>query len=179
MTGVKEHTINNIPIARFCSLSQSQLGPVICIYHKYAGGNIQDHTIHSCVQLQDYKNKVDYTSMKLGGSQTITTHGGHIFPLLMKKNLCYIKQHIPTDFEMETLQQVIMTSGRVWDPSIYDDQISPSERLKHLPAILAGENKEIYEIEGNLEFTQFTNIMVIILSKQLQLMNLPTTILRS
>ena len=81
VTGVGEHTINDIPIARFCAVSQSQHGNVLCIYHEYAGGNIQERTIHSKIQLMDYGNRVDDTTMKLGGQQTVIAHGGHIFPL--------------------------------------------------------------------------------------------------
>ena len=106
VTGVGEHTINDIPIARFCAVSQSQYGNVLCDYHEYAGGNIQERTIHSKIQLMAYGNKVDDTTMSLGGQQTI---------------MCHLVQRIPTDEEMRVLPQVIMTSNRFWDPSIYDD----------------------------------------------------------
>ena len=69
----------------------------------------------------------------------------------MSNGLCYLEQHIPTDTEMHLLPQVIMTSDRVWDPSIYDGKISISEHIKHLPNIPAGENEELYDIEGNLD----------------------------
>ena len=51
--------------------------------------------------------------MKLGGQQTIITHGGHIFPLSMQNGLCYLEQRIHTNEEMCLLPQVIMTSNRV------------------------------------------------------------------
>ena len=99
----------------------------------------------------DYGNKVDDTTMRLGGQQTIIAHGGHIFPLSMQNGLCHLVQQIPTDEEMRVLPQVIMTSDRVWDPSIYDDKITMSEHFKHLPHIPAGENEEMYDIKGNLD----------------------------
>ena len=151
VTGGGDHTIKDIPIARFCAVSRSQHGNVLCIYHKYAGGRIQERTIHSKIQLADYGNKVDDNTMKLGGQQTIVAHGGHIFPLSMNNGLCYLEQRIPTDEEMHFLPQVIMTSDQVWDPSIYDDRISLSEHIKHLPSIPTGENEELYDIEGNLD----------------------------
>ena len=154
VTSVGEHTINDIPIARFCAVSQSQYGNVLCVYHEYAGGNIQERTIHSKIQLMDYGNKVDDTAMSLGGQQTIIAHGGHIFPLSMQNGLCHLVQRIPTDEEMRVLPQVIMTSDCVWDPSIYDDKISMSEHFKHLPLIPAGENEEMYDIEGNLDIEE-------------------------
>ena len=113
VTGVGDHTINDIPIARFCAVSRSQNCNVLCVYHKYAGGRIQERTIHSKIQLADYRNKVDDTTMKLGGQQTIIAHSGHIFPLSMSNGLCYLEQRIPTDTEMHLLPQVIMTSDRV------------------------------------------------------------------
>ena len=88
--------------------------------------------------------------MKLGGQQTSIAHGRHIFPLSMNNGLCYLEQRIPTDEEIHLLPQVIMTSNRVWDPSIYDDKIPLSEHIKHLPNIPARENEELYDIEGNL-----------------------------
>ena len=97
--------------------------------------------------------------MRLGGTQTITTHGGHIFPLSMFRGLCYLNQRRPTDYEMETLPQVIMTNDAVLDPSIYDDEITLAERLIHLPHIPHGENEEMYDIEGNLEFDASTTIL--------------------
>ena len=113
VAGVEEHTINDTPIARFCAVSQSQHGNVLCVYHKYAGGNIQERTIHSKIQLMDYGNKVDDTTMRLGGQQTIIAHGGHIFPVSMQNGLYHLVQQIPTDEEMRVLPLVIMTSDRV------------------------------------------------------------------
>ena len=110
VTSVGDHTINDIPIARFFAVSRSQYGNVLCAYHEYAGGRIQERTIHSKIQLADYGNKVDDTTMKLGGQQTIIAHGGHIFQLSMSNGLCYLEQLIPTDTEMHLLPQVIMTS---------------------------------------------------------------------
>ena len=62
VTSIGEHTINDIPIARFCTVSLSQYGNILCIYHEYADGKIQEQTIHSKIQLMDYGNKVDDTT---------------------------------------------------------------------------------------------------------------------
>ena len=67
VTGVGDHTINDIPIARFCAVSKSQHVNVLCVYHEYAAGRIQERTIHSKIKLADYGNKVADTTMKLGG----------------------------------------------------------------------------------------------------------------
>ena len=64
VTGVGTHTINDIPIARFCALSRLQHGNILCIYHKYAGGNIQERTIYFKIKLMDYGNTVDDTTLK-------------------------------------------------------------------------------------------------------------------
>ena len=112
---------------------------------------MQVQTIHFKIQLMDYGNKVDNTTMKLGRQQTIFAHDGHIFTLLMQNGLGHLEQCIPTNKEMCTLLQVIMTSDLVWDPSIYDDKISTSEHLKYLPIIPTGENEELYDIKGNLD----------------------------
>ena len=58
--------------------------------------------------------------MMLGGSQTLTTPDGSIFPLVIKNGLCYLKEHRSTDWEMKLLPQVIMTSVESRDPTTYD-----------------------------------------------------------
>ena len=45
VTDVGDHTINDIPIACFCAVSRSQHGNVLCVYHEYAGGRIQERLI--------------------------------------------------------------------------------------------------------------------------------------
>ena len=71
-------------------------GNILCIYNESADGKIQEQTIHSKNQLMDYGNKVDDTTMKLGGYQRIIAHGGYMILLSMHNRLCYLKQCIPT-----------------------------------------------------------------------------------
>ena len=106
---VGEHTINDNHIAQFCAVSRSQHGDILCIYHEYTIGNIQERTIHSKIQILDYGNKVNDNAILLGGQQTFIAHGGHIFPLSLKNGIFYLEQRIPTDEEMRVLPQVIMT----------------------------------------------------------------------
>ena len=63
---------------------------------------------------------MDDIVMMLGGSQTITTLDGIIFPLVVKNGLCYLEQHKPTTLEMRLLPRVIMTLAKPWDPTTND-----------------------------------------------------------
>ena len=64
----------------------------MCIYHEAANVPEQETTVHSVVQLRDYKNTVDDVATCFGGSQSITTVTGEIFPLRMHKGLLYLPQ---------------------------------------------------------------------------------------
>ena len=47
VTGVGDHKINDIHIARFCAVSKSQHGNVLCVYHEYTGGRIQEDSFEN------------------------------------------------------------------------------------------------------------------------------------
>ena len=85
----------------------------MCIYHKAADVPEQDTTIHSVVQLRDYGNTVDNVATCFRGTQSITALTGEIFPLQMHRGLVYLPQCLPTDWEMQNLPQVVMTSDKV------------------------------------------------------------------
>ena len=130
-TGVGKHQITEKRIGRFCAVSKcnkkSYGGRRLFIYHEAADVPEQETTIHLVIQLRDYKNTVDDVATCFGGSRSITTPTGEIFPLQMHKGLLYLPQRLPTDWEMENLPQVIMTLDKVWDPSKYSTKFSIEE----------------------------------------------------
>ena len=80
ITGIDNHQLTQIKIGTVGSYAESQRGPVILVMHQYA--IFQSHrTIHSCVQLEHFKNQVDDRSLKAGGMQRITTNDGYVFPI--------------------------------------------------------------------------------------------------
>ena len=66
-------------------------------------------------------------SVKCGGGQRITTADGYIFPLSIKQGLPYLRMRPFTQSEYDTLPHVIMTSDKVWDPSIFDNDVDPND----------------------------------------------------
>ena len=73
------HQLTDIRIGSVAAWTLSQRGPVILIMHQYAVYQTNG-TIHSCVQLEHFKNIVDDHSIKARGLQRITTHDGYVFP---------------------------------------------------------------------------------------------------
>ena len=79
------------------------------------------HTIHSSGQIEWHKNKVDDKSVKVGGSQCITTLDGYSFPLKCTGGLMYLSiLGKPTDEELVKYPSVHLTSIHEWDPSVLD-----------------------------------------------------------
>ena len=79
------------------------------------------HTIHSSGQIEWHKIKVDDKSIKVGGSQCITTLDGYSFPLKCTGGLMYLSiLGKPTDEELVKYPSVHLTSIYEWDPSGLD-----------------------------------------------------------
>ena len=91
-------------------------------------------SIHSSGQLEWFKTNVDEKSVKVGGTQLITTLDGYSVPLLIKDGLAYATSlGRPTDQDMDTYPHVFFTSPDEWDPSVLDhdpphlDGLDPSQ----------------------------------------------------
>ena len=81
-----------------------------------------------------FKTNVDEKSIKVGGTQLITTLDGYSVPLLIKDGLAYATSlGRPTDQDMDTYSHVVFTSPDEWDPSVLDhdpphlDGLDPSQ----------------------------------------------------
>ena len=93
-------------------------------------------SIHSSGQLEWFKTHVDEKSIKVGGTQLITTLDGYTVPLLIKDGLAYATSlGRPTDHDMDSYPHVFFTSPDEWDPSVLDhdppplDGLDPSQML--------------------------------------------------
>ena len=127
ITGIDNHQARGLRIVTACALVRSQRGDVICWFHQYAHMPGYDTSIHSSIQLEAYGSTVDEKSKRAGGSQSITTIDGYVFPLDVKNGLPYLKMRIPTDSEVESLPHVHMTSDSPWNPNVYDNDLSTDE----------------------------------------------------
>ena len=153
ITGVGNHLINQKRIGKFCSVSpgitkDGILSDILCIWFEYARVIEQSTSIHSMVQLEDYGANISGKAIHLGGKQSIVTPCGTTFPLMIKKGLPYLPQRKPTDDEMNGgLPQVIMTSDKEWDPSIYDTTCTIDELLQSFPV---PKSDDLYDARGNI-----------------------------
>ena len=102
------------------TLLNTSKGKVIGIVNKYAYLG-KGSSIHSSGQLEWFKTNVDEKSVKVGGTQLITTLDGYSVPLLIKDGLAYATSlGRPTDQDMDTYTHVFFTSPDGWDPSVLD-----------------------------------------------------------
>ena len=117
---VTEHQINGLELCNVLHWSKPNHGYVNLIMNEYAYyGN--GHIIHSSGQIEWHKNTVDDKSVKVGGSQCITTLDGYSFPLKCAGGLMYLSILAkPTDEELVKYPSVHLTSIHEWDPSVLD-----------------------------------------------------------
>ena len=129
VTGIEDHTVNDLPIGTVAGLVQTQQCPVILIMHQYAIYG-KGKTIHSSPQLEFYGNEVCDKSRRVGGKQRITTLDGYVIPLQIRDGLPYFKMTPPTDEDLDIYPHVIVTSDNDWDPAILDNEID-IEQISH------------------------------------------------
>ena len=168
VTGIDNHEMSNLEIVDASAVINTQYGEAIGIFRQYAYTG-RGRSIHSCSQIEHYKNQVDDRSMKAGGRQCIRTNDGYIIPINIIRGLPYIQQRPNTDKEFEDLPHVIMTSSEEWDPKVMDFKLSdteawhnliqdldrglydsPFDRFGNLTPDAKRKSEEIEEIEANL-----------------------------
>ena len=120
VTGIDQHQINGLDIVQCAALVKTNHGYVNLIMNEYAYYG-KGHTIHSSGQIEWNKNQVDDRSVKVGGSQCITTLDGYSFPLKCTGGLMYLSiMGKPTDEELLKYPSVHLTSIHEWDPAVLD-----------------------------------------------------------
>ena len=131
--GIDNHEVTGLDVVTAATLLNTSQGKVIGIFNKYAYLG-KGSSIHSSHQLEWFKTNVDEKSVKVGGTQLITTLDGYSVPLLIKDGLAYATSlGRPTDQDMDTYQHVFFTSPDEWDPSVLDhdpphlDGLDPSQ----------------------------------------------------
>ena len=135
ISGIDSHEVNGLDVVTAATLLNTSLGKVIGIFNEYAHLG-KGSSIHSSGQLEWFKTHVDEKSIKVGGTQLITTLEGYSVPLLIKDGLAYATSlGRPTDQDMDTYPHVFFTSPDEWDPSVLDhdpphlDGLDPSQVL--------------------------------------------------
>ena len=133
ISGIDNHDVTGLDVVTAATLLNTSLGKVIGIFNEYAYLG-KGSSIHSSGQLEWFKTNVDEKSIKVGGTQLITTLDGYSVPLLIKDGLAYATSlGRPTDQDMDTYPHVFFTSTDEWDPSVLDhdpphlDGLDPSQ----------------------------------------------------
>ena len=131
--GIDNHEVTGLDVVTAATLLNTSQGKVIGIFNEYAYLG-KGSSIHSSGQLEWFKTNVDENSVKVGGTQLITTLDGYSVPLLIKDGLAYATSlGRPTDQDMDTYPHVFFTSPDEWDPSVLDhdpphlDGLDPSQ----------------------------------------------------
>ena len=135
--GIDNHEVTGLDVVTAATLLNTYQGKVIGIFNEYAYLG-KGSSIHSSGQLEWFKTNVDEKSVKVGGTQLITTLDGYSVPLLIKDGLAYATSlGKPTDQDMDTYPHVFFTSPDEWDPSVLDydpphlDGLDPSQVPDH------------------------------------------------
>ena len=133
ISGIDNHEVTGLDVVTAATLLNTSLGKVIEIFNEYAYLG-KGSSIHSSGQLEWFKTLVDEKSIKVGGTQLITTLDGYSIPLLIRDGLAYATSlGRPTDQDMDTYPHVFFTSPDEWDPSVLDhdpphlDGLNPSQ----------------------------------------------------
>ena len=131
--GIDNHEVTGLDVVTAATLLNTSQGKVIGIFNEYAYLG-KGSSIHSSGQLEWFKTYVDEKSVKVGGTQLITTLDGYSVPLLIKDGLAHATSlGRPTDHDMDTYPHVFFTSPDEWDPSVLDhdpphlDGLDPSQ----------------------------------------------------
>ena len=131
--GIDNHEVTDLDVVAAATLLNTSPGKVIGIFNEYANLG-KGSSIHSSGQLEWFKTNVDEKSVKVGGTQLITTLDGYSVPLLIKDGLAYATSlGKSTDQDMDTYPHVFFTSPDEWDPSVLDhdpphlDGLDPSQ----------------------------------------------------
>ena len=131
--GIDNHEVTGLDVVTAATLLNTSQGKVIGIFNEYAYLG-KGSSIHSSGQLEWFRTNVDEKSVKVGGTQLITTLDGYSVPLLIKDGLAYATSlGRPTDQDMDMYPHVFFTSPDEWDPSVLDhdpphlDGLAPSQ----------------------------------------------------
>ena len=131
--GINNHEVTGLDVVTAATPLNTSQGKVIGIFNEYTYLG-KGSSIHLSGQLEWFKTNVDEKSVKVGGTQLITTLDGYSVPLLIKDGLAYATSlGRPTDQDMDTYPHVFFTSPDEWDPSVLDhdpphlDELDPSQ----------------------------------------------------
>ena len=120
VTGIDQHQTNGLEIVQCAAVVDTIHDYVSLIMNEYAYYG-KGQTMNSSGQIEWHKNLVNDKSVKVGGTQCITTLDGCAFPLKCTGGLTYLsilERH--TDEQLVKYSSVHLTSIHEWDTSVLD-----------------------------------------------------------
>ena len=120
LSGIDNHTINNLRIVKAGGVVRSNKGEVILVMNECAHMP-NAKSMHSCGQMEHFKTGVYEKSPKVTGkTPCLITLEGHVIPISIISGLAYIKMRPYTDDEFDKLPHVVISSPNIWDPKVLD-----------------------------------------------------------
>ena len=120
---IDNHEVADLDVVTTATLLNTSQGKVTGIFKGYAY-LWKGSSIHSSGQLEWLQTHVHETSVKVGGTQLITTLDEYSVPLLIKDGLAYATSiGRSTDQDMDTYPHVLITSPDEWDHNQVPDQL--------------------------------------------------------
>ena len=162
ISGIDNHEVNGLDVVTAATLLNTSLGKVIGIFNEYAHLG-KGSSIHSSGQLEWFKTHVDEKSIKVGGTQLITTLDGYSVPLLIKDGLAYATSlGRPTDQDMDTYPHVFFTSPDEWDPSVLDHDPPPLDGLDPSQVLDQPFGDPMFDIYGDFNERIIANLNILL-----------------
>ena len=112
--GIDNHEVTGLDVVTAATLLNTSQGKVIGIFNEYAYLG-KGSSIHSSGQLEWFKTNVDEKSVKVGGTQLITTLDGYSVPLLIKDGMTHIHMFFSPLLMKGTPQSLTMTLHTLMD----------------------------------------------------------------
>ena len=162
ISGIDNHEVNGLDVVTAATLLNTSLGKVIGIFNEYAHLG-KGSSIHSSGQLEWFKTHVDEKSIKVGGTQLITTLDGYSVPLLIKDGLAYATSlGRPTDHDMDSYPHVFFTSPDEWDPSVLDHDPPPLDGLDPSQVLDQPFGDPMFDAYGDFNERIITNLNILL-----------------
>ena len=116
----------NLPVGTYCAVLTTKRNQRVLGVFPHTIGYGKGPSVLSTHQMREHGIRVDEIFHRHGGSQSIYHPENRRFGLKVRHALPYLQMEYPTDEEMTSLPQVLMT-GEDWDPNVLDDNDDDNE----------------------------------------------------
>ena len=160
ISGIDNHVVTGLDVVTAATLLNTSLGKVIGIFNEYAHLGKRS-SIHSSGQLEWFKTNVDEKSIKVGGTQLITTLDGYSVPLFIKDGLAYATSlespQIRTWTHMHMSSSHLLMNGTPQSLTMILHTLMDSTPVKSLTNLLVTPSLMLMEISMSASLTTSTS----------------------